>query len=172
MSGRKEEGGKNEAAFTTLIYFFSFYNMEVQLTRKWHLHHKLWRKKIVLVTGLRKGRGKEFGRRLVRVRGRNNKGPIPFSLSPPQLKSLPFPFRKPAAQAKEKIANVRNYQLCPLLLRKYLKNMWTCRAQIREVDVPTTLEFDPRFHDLQVPVICVHGRIKTIFCLTVWQGTI
>ena len=93
MSGRKEEGGKNEAAFTTLIYFFSFYNMEVQLTRKWHLHHKLWRKKIVLVAGLRKGGGKEFGRTLVRVRGRNNKGPIPFSLSPPQLKSLPFPFK-------------------------------------------------------------------------------
>ena len=77
------------------------------------------------MAGLRKGRGKEFGRTLVRVRGRNNKGPIPipFSLPPPQLKSLSFPFRKPASQAKEKIANVRNYQLCALLLRKYLKNM-------------------------------------------------
>ena len=99
--GRKEEGGKNEAAFTTLIYFFSVYNMEVQLTRKWHRHHKLWRKKIVLVAGLRKGRRKEFGRTLVRVRGGNNKGPIPFSLPPPQLKSLPFPFeRKPRRPRK------------------------------------------------------------------------
>ena len=40
------------------------------------------------MAGLRKGREKEFGRTLVRVRGRNNKGPIPFSLPPPQLKSL------------------------------------------------------------------------------------
>ena len=29
--GRKEEGGKNEAAFTyALIYFLSFYDLEVQ----------------------------------------------------------------------------------------------------------------------------------------------
>ena len=34
LNGRKEEGGKNEAAFRhTSIYFFSFYNMEVQHCR-------------------------------------------------------------------------------------------------------------------------------------------
>ena len=64
--------------------------MEVQLTRKWHRHHKLWRKKIALVAGLRKGRGKEFGRTLVRVRGRNNRGPVPIPFSLPLPNLNPF----------------------------------------------------------------------------------
>ena len=47
-------------------------------------------KKIVRVAGLRKGGGKEFGRKVGRVWRRNKKGPLPFSLPPPPLKSLHF----------------------------------------------------------------------------------
>ena len=46
--------------------------------RKWHRHHKLSRKKIVWVAGLRMGRAKEFERTSARVRGRKKKGSPPF----------------------------------------------------------------------------------------------
>ena len=52
----------------TSIYFFSFYDIEVQ---HWHANDigiiNYQEKKIVLVAGLRKGRGKVFGRTRARA---------------------------------------------------------------------------------------------------------
>ena len=105
--------------------------------------------------------------------GENKKGPLPFSLPPPPppwLKFRSFPFRKPAAQAKEKIVNVWNYQVRALLLRKYenLLNSKTRGWLPNNTGWKTGLVFDLRLHDLYILALCVHGESKPFSgcCLT------
>ena len=68
-------------------------------TRKWHRHHKLSRKKILWVAGLRKGRAKEFGRTTARVRGRKKKGSATLSSRARKSLSLSKTYR--AGQEKD-----------------------------------------------------------------------
>ena len=95
----------------TLIYLFSYYVIEVQ---HWHANDidiiNYQEKKIVWVAGLRKGRGKVFGRTRARAceeKIRMVPFPSPSLLRP--FKSISFSFQKPAMQPKEKIANVWNH---------------------------------------------------------------
>ena len=135
--------------------------------RKWH-RHKLLRKRIVWVTGLR-----NKGLRVRACEGKIRRVPFPSPSPlplPPWLKFRSFPFRKPAAQAKEKIVNVWNYQVRALLLRKYenLLNSKTRGWLPNNTGWKTGLVFDLRLHDLYILALCVHGESKPFSgcCLT------
>ena len=74
----------------TLIYFLSFYDLEVQKRRPNDVDIINYQeKKEVWVAGFQKGRGKEFGRSSARVLGRNKKGSLSFSS---RDRKFPFPF--------------------------------------------------------------------------------
>ena len=88
----------------TLIYVLSFYDLEVQKRCPNDVDIINYQeKKEVGMAGLRKGRGKEFGR----TRARACEGEISkVSFPSPHSTENPFPFRKTTMQAKENTANV------------------------------------------------------------------
>ena len=92
----------------TLIYFLSFYDLEVQKRRRPNDVDIIncQEKKEVGMAGLRKGRGKEFGC----TRARACEGEMNKVFSPsPHATENPFPFQKTAMQAKEKTVTVWDY---------------------------------------------------------------
>ena len=115
----------------TLIYVSSFYDLEEQKRRPNDVDIINYQeRKEVGMAGLRKGRGKEFGRTRARMRGRNKQGFLSFS-------SLD---RKSLSLSKDYHAGQRKYskRLGSLSARLVAKTL--CEhvklEYIHEVDVP------------------------------------
>ena len=135
--------------------------------RKWH-RNKLSKKRIVRVAGLRKGRGKEFGRTRAHVREGNKKGPLPFSLPPPPNLNLLLSLSKAYRTGQEKDSKRLELLSARLIAKKICEHVeLKCARLTSQLHWKTELVFDPRLHDLQILVLCVHGESKPFSgCLT------
>ena len=115
----------------TLIYVLSFYDLEVQKRRPNDVDIINYQeKKEVWVAGLQKGRGKEFGRTRVCVRGRNKQGFLSFSSRDPKSFSL----SKDCHAGQRKVSKSLGSLTARLIARKLCEHVKL--EYIREVDVP------------------------------------